>query len=144
MATTTTGKVRTLGPGSLKITTSSGSGGTSKDFSADLVKVQLVPSNSSDDPTTYLDGSVETNTDTTWTLEGTIVDDFSQDGAATWFFDNAGNTYEFTFIPATAGAVQWKGKATITPIGIGGDVKAKNQQDISLPVTDLSHSTKTA
>ena len=56
-----TGKIRTLGPGIFKIT----DGATGHDFSADLTKAQLNPSNSSDDPTKYLDGSEETNTSTT-------------------------------------------------------------------------------
>lgn len=55
------GKIRTLGPGIFKITDTE----NGRDFSADLTKAQLNPSNSSDDPTTYLDGSEETNTTTT-------------------------------------------------------------------------------
>ena len=62
------GKIRTLGPGIFKITDTA----NGRDFSADLTKAQLNPSNSSDDPTTYLDGSEETNTTTTWTFEGTV------------------------------------------------------------------------
>ena len=69
------GKIRTLGPGIFKITDTE----NGRDFSADLTKAQLNPSNSSDDPTTYLDGSEETNTTTTWTFEGTVGDDFSED-----------------------------------------------------------------
>lgn len=55
------GKIRTLGPGIFKITDTA----NGRDFSADLTKAQLNPSNSSDDPTTFLDGSEETNTTTT-------------------------------------------------------------------------------
>lgn len=58
-------KVRTLGPGSFNITDEK----SGRDFSADLTKAQLNPSNSSDDPTTYLDGSQEANTSTTWTMK---------------------------------------------------------------------------
>ena len=72
------GKIRTLGPGIFKITDTA----NGRDFSADLTKAQLNPSNSSDDPTTFLDGSEETNTTTTWTFEGTEGDDFSEDGLA--------------------------------------------------------------
>ena len=61
------GKIRTLGPGIFKITDTT----NGRDFSADLTKAQLNPSNSSDDPTTYLDGSEETNTTTTWTVSYT-------------------------------------------------------------------------
>jgi hypothetical protein len=82
------GKIRTLGPGIFKITDTE----NGRDFSADLTKAQLNPSNSSDDPTTYLDGSEETNTTTTWTFEGTVGDDFSEDGLAVWLFDHKGET----------------------------------------------------
>ena len=78
------GKIRTLGPGIFKITDTA----NGRDFSADLTKAQLNPSNSSDDPVTYLDGSEETNTTTTWTFEGTVGDDFSEDGLAVWLFDH--------------------------------------------------------
>ena len=80
------GKIRTLGPGIFKITDTA----NGRDFSADLTKAQLNPSNSSDDPTTYLDGSEETNTTTTWTFEGTVGDDFSEDGLAVWLLDHMG------------------------------------------------------
>lgn len=71
------GKIRTLGPGIFKITDTE----NGRDFSADLTKAQLNPSNSSDDPVTFLDGSEETKTTTTWTFEGTVGDDFSEDGS---------------------------------------------------------------
>lgn len=131
----TTAKIRTLGPGTFSITgTDDG-----KDFSADLTKAQLNPSNSNDDPTTYLDGSQEANTSTTWTIEGTIGDDFSVDGLAVWCFDHAGQTLDFEFIPNKTGAIKWSGKVTVTPVGVGGDVKAKNTNDFSFPVTNLAH-----
>ena len=118
-------KVRTLGPGSFTITDTE----KGRDFSADLTKAQLNPSNSSDDPTTYLDGSQEANTSTTWTMEGTIGDDFSADGLSVWCFDHAGETLPFEFVP----------NKTVTPVGVGGDVKSKNTNDFSFPVTNLKH-----
>lgn len=92
-------KVRTLGPGSFNITDEK----SGRDFSADLTKAQLNPSNSSDDPTTYLDGSQEANTSTTWTMEGTIGDDFSTDGLSVWCFDHANETLPFEFVPNKTG-----------------------------------------
>lgn len=140
----TTEKIRTLGPGSFKIKTGSGSSSTDKDLSADLIKAQLVPSNSTDDPTTFLDGSELTSTTTNWTFEGTVMDDFTAGGLAEWLFDHAGETLDAVFIPANKATSEWDLKVTITPIGIGGDVKAKNTQDLSFPVTNLTHKTRTA
>lgn len=129
------GKIRTLGPGIFKITTNNGD----KNFSADLTKAQLNPSNSSDDPTTYLDGSEETNTTTTWTFEGTVGDDFSEDGLAVWLFDHKGETLPAQFVPNTNSKIQWTFNVTVAPIAIGGDVKAKNTNDLSLAVTNVAH-----
>lgn len=129
-------KTRTLGPGTFKITVEEGE---AKDFSADLTKAQLNPSVSSDDPTTYLDGSQETNTSTSWTFEGTIGDDFSEQGLQAWCFDHDGQTMSFEFVPNTAGGIKWTGDVTVTPVGVGGDVKTKNTNDFSFPVTNLNH-----
>ena len=120
------GKIRTLGPGIFKITDTA----NGRDFSADLTKAQLNPSNSSDDPTTFLDGSEETNTTTTWTFEGTVGDDFSEDGLAVWLFDH---------VPNQTGKIQWTFNVTIAPIAIGGDVKSKNTNDLSFAVTNVAH-----
>lgn len=129
------GKIRTLGPGIFKITDTS----DGRDFSADLTKAQLNPSNSSDDPTTYLDGSEETNTTTTWTFEGTVGDDFSDTGLAVWLFDHKGETLPAQFVPNKTSKIQWTFNVTIAPIAIGGDVKAKNTNDLSLAVTNVAH-----
>lgn len=133
------GKIRTLGPGIFKITTNNGD----KNFSADLTKAQLNPSNSSDDPTTYLDGSEETNTTTTWTFEGTVGDDFSEDGLAVWLFDHQGETLPAQFVPNKNSKIQWTFNVTVAPIAIGGDVKSKNTNDLSLTVTNVAHAAYT-
>ena len=127
----TTPKVRTLGPGSFTIKT----GANGKDLSVDLVKAKLTPSTSTDDPTTFLDGSQDITTNTTWAFEGTVMDDFTAGGLAAWLFDSAGKTMEATFVPANTG--------TITPIAIGGDVKAKNTQDLQFPVLSVSYAAHT-
>ena len=129
------GKIRTLGPGIFKITDTE----NGRDFSADLTKAQLNPSNSSDDPTTFLDGSEETNTTTTWTFEGTVGDDFSEDGLAVWLFDHKGETLPAQFVPNKNGKIQWTFNVTIAPIAIGGDVKSKNTNDLSFAVTNVAH-----
>ena len=106
-------------------------------------KAQLNPSNSSDDPTTYLDGSEETNTTTTWTFEGTVGDDFSEDGLAVWLFDHQGETLPAQFVPNKNSKIQWTFNVTVAPIAIGGDVKSKNTNDLSLAVTNVAHAAYT-
>ena len=131
MATT---KLRTLGPGVLKSTDAT----LTRDFSADVTKVVLTPSNSSDDPVTFLDGSQETTVTTSWTLEATVMDDYTMGGIGDWCLDHAGQTIPMLFTPASDDAgTAYKFNATVTPIGIGGDVKAKNTNDISWPITHL-------
>lgn len=136
MATTTTtpSKIRTLGPGVLKSTDTN----LTRDFSADVTKVLLNPSNSTDDPVSFLDGSQEINTTTSWNLEATTMDDYTKDGINAWCLAHAGETVPMQYQPTkAAGAMGYTFDATIMPIGIGGDVKAKNTQDISWPITNL-------
>ncbi|MEQ6137945.1 hypothetical protein ABKP74_03310 [Bifidobacterium breve] len=128
-------KIRTLGEGKLNITDTT----NARDFSGDVTKAQLVASNSSEDPVNFLDGSQETSTTTTWTLEGTIGDDFGSDSLSLWCFDHAGETLPFEFVPNIKGGIKWTGNAEISPVSVGGDVKSKNTNDFSFPVTNLQH-----
>lgn len=131
---TTTAKIRTLGPGVLKSTDST----LARDFSADVTKVTLNPSNSSDDPVNFLDGTQEINTTTSWTLDATVMDDYTQGGINNWCLVNAGKKIAMQFKPTNeTTAMGYTFEATITPIGIGGDVKAKNTQEISWPISNL-------
>ena len=101
-------KIRTLGEGKLNITDTT----NARDFSGDVTKAQLVASNSSEDPVNFLDGSQETSTTTTWTLEGTIGDDFGSDSLSLWCFDHAGETLPFessrTSRAESSGPETWK------------------------------------
>ena len=133
---TSTAKIRTLGPGVLKSTDST----LTRDFSADVTKVMLNPSNSSDDPVNFLDGSQEINTTTSWTLDATVMDDYTTGGINNWCLANAGKKIAMQFKPTNDTTVMgYTFDATITPIGIGGDVKAKNTQEISWPISNLQN-----
>lgn len=125
-------KLHTLGPGVLKSTDTA----LARDFSADVTKVLLNPSNSTDDPITFLDGSEEVTTSTSWTLDATVMDDYTKGGINQWCLEHTGKKIPMEFVP-TGGGVSYTFDATITPIGIGGDVKAKNTQDVSWPITNL-------
>lgn len=139
--TTSTAKIRTLGPGVLKSTDTT----LTRDFSADVTKVMLNPSNSSDDPVNFLDGSQEINTTTSWTLDATVMDDYTDGGINNWCLVNAGKKIAMQFKPTNDTTVMgYTFEATITPIAIGGDVKAKNTQEISWPISNLQNVPNTA
>lgn len=127
--------IRTLGPGKLTITDT----GEGRDFSAQVTKVQLAASNNTDDPINFLDGSQDASTSTDWTLEGTIVDDFDADNLSAWCFDHAGEQMPFEWVPNDKGKIKWTGNVNVSAVSIGGDVKSKNTNDFSFPVTNLSH-----
>ena len=128
-------KVRTLGPGSLTI----GSPNDGRNLAVDCTNVSLTPDTSTDDELNFLDGHSEAGDQTvTWTLEGTIKEDFSMNGTAVWAFRNQGNELPFTFIPSNSGSVKWQGTLQVSPIGVGGDVKTKNDQDFSFTVRNLT------
>lgn len=128
-----TTKIRTLGPGVLKSTDPT----AARDLSADVTKVMLNPSNSSDDAVNFLDGSSEVNTTTSWTLDATVMDDYTLGGINQWCLDHAGQTIPMRFVPTSDGETAYRFDATVTPIGIGGDVKSKPTQDLSWPITNL-------
>lgn len=133
-------KVRTLGPGSLKI----GSTGSEHDFSADVTNTALEPSTDTEDPDNFLDGHSEGGSQTeSWTLTGSVKEDFSMEGIQVWCNQHSGEELPFTFIPNKSGTVQWKGKVTIASIQIGGDVKSKNANDFSFAATDVTPSAYT-
>ncbi len=130
-------KVRTLGPGSLKI----GVTGSEHDFSADVTNTALEPSTDTEGPDNFLDGHSEGGSQTeSWTLTGSVKEDFSMEGLQVWCNQHSGEELPFTFIPNTSGTVQWKGKVTIASIQIGGDVKSKNANDFSFAATDVTPS----
>ena len=134
-------KVRTLGPGSLKI----GGAGSEQDFSADVTNTALEPSTDTEDPDNFLDGHSEGGSQTeSWTLTGSVKEDFSMDGLQVWCNQHSGEELPFTFIPNTSGTVQWKGKVTIASIQIGGDVKSKNANDFSFAATGVKPSAYTS
>lgn len=133
-------KVRTLGPGSLKI----GDTDSEQDFSADVTNTALEPSTDTEDPDNFLDGHSEGGSQTeSWTLTGSVKEDFSMDGLQVWCNQHSGEELPFTFIPNTSGTVQWKGKVTIASIQIGGDVKSKNANDFSFSATGVKPSAYT-
>ncbi|MDJ1115344.1 hypothetical protein [Microbacterium dauci] len=122
---------RTLGPGSLKI----GETGSEREWAGHLTKTALVPSTSSDDPVAVLDGTEVAGEDTTtWALTGTILDNFEFDSLQNFAIANAGKEMPFVWTPNNDGGTDYSGTVRIRPIGIGGDVKKKNTNDLEFPL----------
>lgn len=128
-------KIRTLGPGTLTI----GENTSVKEFMADVTKVTLTPKTDTEDTQTFLDGHDEAGEQTTsWTLEGTIKEDYSTDGLQRWCLANAGKSLPFTFVPSKHGGSQFTGNAQVAPVAIGGDVKKQNDIDFSFVATSIA------
>ena len=127
-------KVRTLGPGQLVI----GDDTDSQKFDVDCTKTSLTPKADTDDADEFLDGHTESGAQTvSWTLDTTVKEDFSKDGIQAWCFKHSGETTPFKFIPNSKGTLAFQGDVLIAPIGIGGDVKKRNDQDVSFTATNV-------
>lgn len=128
-------KIRTLGPGSLKI----GATNTAKDFSADTTNVTLEPKADNEDNDVFLDGHTEGGSQTeTWTLSGTIKEDYSTTGIQVWALQNTGKTMPFEWVPNTNGKLKLTGNLVVASIPFGGDVKSRNGVDFSFNVVDVT------
>ena len=127
-------KIRTLGPGSLTI----GETSSQYKFDVDVTTCELTPDNSTEDPDTYLDGHEEGGAlTTTWTLSGSIGEDYSMNGAQVFALNHAGETMPAEFVPNTEGALKLTMNVTMAPIAFGGDVKAKNKKDFEFAAVDV-------
>lgn len=128
-------KTRILGHGSLTI----GANQSVKDFSADCTNIKVTPDTNSEDPDTFLDGHEEAGAQTTtWTVEGTVKEDYSTDGLQAWCLAHAGEILPFTVIPNNTAKLKITGNLTVAPLGFGGDVKARNDIDFSFSATDIA------
>jgi hypothetical protein len=135
-------KSRPLGPGSLKI----GETGSPQEWAGQLTKAALTPSTDTEDAINVLSGETLDGDDTTtYTLDGTILQDYDLDSLELYCFDNKGTDQPFVFTPSNAGEVEWSGTVRIRPVVIGGDVKKRNTSDFSFPVQgDPTHGEITA
>lgn len=122
---------RTLGPGSLKI----GETATAREWAGNLTKTELTPSTSADDDVPMLDGSNMSGEEvTTWTLGGSLQQDYDFDSLEVFCFQNKGQELPFVFTPSNAGGTDWSGTVRIRPVKIGGEVKKKNASDFEFPL----------
>lgn len=119
----------TVGPGTLTV----GASGALTVFSSQVTSCKLVPSVDQGDAITVLSGEqVAGDRTESWTLEGTILQDFgSTDSKTEWLFTNRGTTQVFEYTPATAAGKKITGSVTVEAIEIGGDVSSKPTSDFT-------------
>lgn len=125
-------KSNKLGPGSLIFGDTGG-----KEFATQCRTVTLTPETEEEDTLPVLSGDELPGDETyTWTIGGTILDEYTMDGLAVWAHENKGQEMPFEFIPNdnTEDAVVWSGEAKIRPIAIGGEVKTRNENDFEFKV----------
>lgn len=117
-----------LGPGTLTLGTT--------DYGAQCSNVRLVPSKDSTDGTPTL-GTPEPPKDvkTSWTLSGTVVQDWeSSTGFVEYCRTNDNTQVSFIWEPNTDVGVTYSGTVTVSAIEIGGDVAAQNTSDFEFDV----------
>lgn len=120
-----------LGPGTLTL------GATPDDFSCQVAALALVPSAEEGDATaTLCDPTPVAPITTTWTLDGTVLQDFSNPaGFQKWAYDNENTEQPFTFIPNTdTGPPTFTGTVLVEAVQIGGEVAEQVTVDFSWQV----------
>lgn len=125
-------KSHKLGPGSLTF----GAVASQQEFASQLRNCVLTPDVEEEDPIPVLSGEeMAGDEEYTWTIGGSILDDYSADSLAVWANTNKGEEMPFEFLPnAETGTLKVTGTAKIRPIAIGGDVKTRNENDFEFKV----------
>ena len=127
-------KAHATGPGTLTF----GATADKVDFSGQVSSTKIVPDSDADDAIDVLSGDqVPGEIRFSATLEATFLQDFDARGCIAWSWENAGETVEFEFIPATAHGARFTGSVVVQPMEVGGDVRKKNTSDIKWQTVGL-------
>lgn len=123
-------KYYTVGPGTLKL----GETGTELDLSCQVTTATVEWDSDQDDAVDTLCGdSIAGETSFTATLKGTALQDLSTGGIADYTWQHKGKDVPFTYTPNTQVGATIKGKCTIMPVSVGGDVKSRPDTDFEFP-----------
>jgi hypothetical protein len=119
-----------LGPGTLLLGTAPG-----VEYGFQVSACKLVPTvNTTDGTPTLAVPEPPVESDTTFALEGTAINDFTDPtGLQRWCYDEDGNVHDFTWTPNTADAAVLTGQCTIQAFEMGGDVAVQITTDFSFP-----------
>jgi hypothetical protein len=98
---------------------------------------KLVPSvNSTDGTPTLADPEPPPLTETTYSLDGTAVNDFTDPlGLQRYCYENDGLETDFTWVPNTPDGASLAGQLTVRAFEMGGDVAVQLTTDFSWPCT---------
>jgi hypothetical protein len=98
---------------------------------------KLVPSvNSTDGTPTLADPEPPPLTETTYSLDGTAVNDFTDPGGLQRYcYDNDGLETDFVWVPSTPDGASLAGQLTVRAFEMGGDVAVQLTTDFSWPCT---------
>ena len=119
-------KSHKLGPGSLKF----GSTGSEVEFATRCRSAAVEPEVEDADPLPVLSGDETDELDSeSYTLTGSIFQDYDLDSLLVWSHVNHGSIVPFTFRPDNDKALVVKGQVRVRRLKIGGDVKERNESD---------------
>jgi hypothetical protein len=122
-----------LKSGSLLLGTSPG-----VEYACQQTNVRIVPEhNEEGDEVETLCGDVLTpSTTTSWTLQGTAIQDWDAAGGVSFIqysWENDGDTVDFSWTP-NAGATTITGQVTVRALELGGDVNTRITSDFTWPM----------
>ena len=130
-----------LGPGTLTL------GAAPIDFSCQVAALALVPTPEEGEATaTLCDPDPLPDVSTSWTMDGTVLQDFSDpNGFQKWCFDNDNTEQDFVFVPNTdIGPPTFTGKVKVTAVQIGGEVGEPVTVDFSWAASEIQWATTRA
>jgi hypothetical protein len=118
-----------LGPGTLTLGTMTGAG-------CQMSNVRLVPDRDEEDGTpTLCDPKPAPLITTSWSLQGTAVQDWEKDdGFVEFCRTNDGDTVTFEWVPSTDKQITYSGSVQVRAVEFGGDVASQNTSDFEFPV----------
>lgn len=119
-----------LGPGILEF----GEAGSLISFAARARKVEIKHDVDEDDTIPVLSGDEIEGAETeTYTVGGSIFQDYSTSSPIVWAHVNAGKVVPWTFTPDADKAIKYTGFVKVRRLDAGGDVKARNESEFEWP-----------
>jgi len=111
-----------------------------QDVSFQASNVRLVPDTAEDDGTpTLADPTPPPLATITWSLEGTVIQDFTAGAASfvNYLMDHALEEEAFEFVPNTADGPTYAGTVQLRPVEVGGDAGVQVTTDFSMPIVGV-------
>ena len=122
----------TVGPGKLTFSSPSGS------FESQVTAARVTASSKRSDDLKVLSGeSIPGESDYTFNLEGSCLQDLKKSGFVDFTWTNMGKTASFTYTPNSSLAATVTGQVVIDPISVGGNVGERATSDFSFPCVGL-------